>query len=92
MKKGAWLINTSRWQLINENDLADALNNETISAAALDVLSQEPPPAINPLLKARNCIITPHNAWMSLEARTRIMETTALNIAEFIDGRLSNRV
>jgi len=84
MKPSAILINTSRGQLVDETDLADALNNQLIAGAALDVLSSEPPSADNPLLSARNCIITPHNAWMSKEARQRIMDTTSENIASFL--------
>ncbi len=92
MKPDAYLINTARGQLINEQDLADALNNQVIAGAALDVLSAEPPSATNPLLRAANCIITPHNAWMSKEARERIMEMTAANIAGFLSGNLINVV
>jgi glycerate dehydrogenase len=93
MKKTACIINTARGQLINEEDLAGALNNEQIASAALDVLSTEPPSKENPLLSAKNCIITPHNAWMSKEARERIMETTYRNVKEFISGQSpANRV
>jgi len=84
MKPSAFLINTSRGQLVDETDLTDALNNHLIAGAALDVLSSEPPSADNPLLSARNCIITPHNAWMSKEARQRIMDTTRENIESFL--------
>jgi glycerate dehydrogenase len=80
MKPTAFLINTSRGQLINENDLADALNKKVLAAAALDVLSQEPPRADHPLIGLPNCLITPHNAWLSAEARQRIMDTTYNNI------------
>jgi glycerate dehydrogenase len=83
MKRTAVLINTSRGQLINEQDLADALNQDMIAGAALDVLSKEPPTETNPLLKAKNCLITPHNAWISLEARARILSVTAANISAF---------
>jgi len=92
MKPSAMLVNTSRGQLINEDDLAYALNNNIIAGAALDVLSVEPPPATNPLFFAKNCIITPHNAWMSLEAKQRILDVTALNIQAFIDGKPVNVV
>jgi len=92
MKPSAFLINTARGQLINENDLADALNRQVIAGAGLDVLSKEPPPDNNPLLTAKNCIITPHNAWISKEARSRIMATTVSNIAAFINGNPTNVV
>ena len=87
MKPTAWLINTSRGGLIDEQDLAIALNEGTLRHAALDVLSLEPPTADNPLLSARNCIITPHNAWLSLEARTRILHVTENNLASFVDNK-----
>ncbi|MBC8052685.1 MAG: D-2-hydroxyacid dehydrogenase [Sphingobacteriaceae bacterium] len=92
MKKNAFLINTSRGQLINEPDLAKALNSNQIAGAALDVLSVEPPTIDNPLLAAANCIFTPHNAWMSKEARERIMLITYHNIHSFLDGNVSNKV
>lgn len=92
MKRTAYLINTSRGQLINEEDLADALNRNRIAGAALDVLSKEPPDDSNPLLKARNCIITPHNAWSTREARQRIIDMTAENIRAFLDGHPRNVV
>lgn len=92
MKPTAWLVNTARGQLINEQDLADALNNNIIAGAGLDVLSAEPPAAGNPLLSAKNCIITPHNAWISREARMRIMDITRNNIVSFLQGKPVNRV
>jgi len=87
MKPSAFIVNTARGQLINEQELADALNNGVIAGAALDVLSTEPPPANNPLLSAKNVIITPHNAWMSKEARERIMKITAENLKAFLNGK-----
>jgi glycerate dehydrogenase len=92
MKPSGLLINTARGPLINEQDLADALNNQVIAGAALDVLSVEPPPGANPLLRAKNCLITPHNAWMSKEARQRIMKKTEENIAAFLAGKPKNQV
>jgi len=92
MKPGSYLINTSRGQLINEQDLADALNSGQIAGAGLDVLSAEPPSVNNPLLKAKNCVITPHNAWMSKEARVRIMETTFQNVKGFLERNVINKV
>lgn len=92
MKPGAFLINTSRGQLINEKDLAEALNSDKIAGAAIDVLSKEPPANDNPLLKAKNIVITPHNAWMSKEARVRIMDTTFSNIQGYLEGKIINQV
>ena len=92
MKKKALLINASRGQLVNEPDLADALNSGVIAGAALDVVSTEPIKADNPLLKASNCIITPHIAWAALEARQRIVLTTAQNIEAFLAGEPQNVV
>jgi glycerate dehydrogenase len=92
MKPSAYLVNTARGPLVNEQDLADALNDDRIAGAALDVLSTEPPQASNPVLTAKNCIITPHNAWMSKEARARIMQVTKDNIAAFLAGKPINRV
>jgi glycerate dehydrogenase len=92
MKPSAWLINTSRGQLINEKDLADALNTDKLAAAALDVLSVEPPPPTNPLLRAKNCAVTPHTAWMSLEARKRILSVTVQNIECYRQGKPQNVV
>lgn len=87
MKPTAFLINTARGPLINEEDLAQGLKQGWLAGAALDVLSVEPPTAANPLLQAPNCIITPHNAWMSREARKRIMEVTERNIRSFLNGK-----
>lgn len=92
MKAGAFLINASRGQLINEADLVKALNEGIIAGAALDVLSTEPPQASNPLLSAKNCLITPHNAWISFEARQRIVYTLVENIRAFQEERPINIV
>lgn len=92
MKRSAWLINTARGPLIDEQALADALKQNRIAGAAVDVLSTEPPAADNPLLNAPNCIITPHNAWAAREARHRLMQTAAGNIKSFLAGSPVNRV
>ena len=88
----ALLINTSRGGLIIEADLAEALNNDWLAAAAVDVVSQEPLQPDNPLLMAKNCLITPHIAWATLAARRRLMSTTVENIANFFAGTPSNVV
>jgi glycerate dehydrogenase len=90
MKPTAFLINTSRGPLVNEADLARALEEGRIAGAGLDVLSVEPPPSSNPLLQlhqARNCIITPHIAWATRNARRRLIEVTAANLRAFVAGR-----
>ena len=92
MKPTAILINTSRGGLIQESDLARALNSNRIAAAGLDVLSTEPPSENNPLLKAKNCIITPHVAWASTEARQRLIKIAATNVESFIKGTVVNQV
>jgi glycerate dehydrogenase len=92
MKSTAFLINTSRGPLIQEVDLAAALNSRQIAGAALDVLSVEPPPADHPLLSARNCIVTPHMAWSTTEARRRLMETVIENVGAFCAGSPKNVV
>ena len=92
MKPNAVLINTGRGPLINDQDLADALNEGMIAAAGLDVLSVEPSVEGNPLLGARNCFITPHIAWATLEARTRLMEIAVQNLKSYQKGQIVNNV
>lgn len=92
MKPSAFLLNTSRGPIIKEADLAEALNNNVIAGAGIDVLSVEPPPADNPLFKAKNCIITPHIAWATQEARQRLMHTAVSNLSAFINGAPVNVV
>lgn len=92
MKDGVVIINNSRGPLVVEQDLADALNSGKVSAAAVDVVSTEPIQADNPLLTAKNCIITPHISWATKDARERIMNTTAANIKSYMDGAPENVV
>lgn len=92
MKQTAILINTGRGPLINEQNLADALNAGRIYAAGLDVLNQEPPQADNPLLTARNCYITPHIAWASTAARKRLMQIAVENVKAYMEGKAINIV
>lgn len=93
MKPSAILINTGRGPLVDEQAVADALNGGRLAAFGADVLSQEPPRGDNPLLSARNCFLTPHIAWATLEARTRLMSTATGNVRQFIAGEpVANRV
>jgi glycerate dehydrogenase len=92
MKPSAFVINTGRGPLVNEKDLADALNNERIAGAGLDVLSTEPPQPDNPLIHAKNCAITPHIAWATFEARTRLMKIATENLNAFLNGNPQNVV
>jgi len=92
MKPSAFLLNTSRGPLIDEAALAEALNNGRMAGAGLDVLSSEPPPANHPLLSAKNCIITPHNAWGTRAARARLMRIAVDNIRAFQAGKSQNIV
>lgn len=93
MKPSAILINTGRGPLVDERAVADALNGGRLAAFGADVLSQEPPRGDNPLLSARNCFLTPHIAWATIEARTRLMSTATENVRQFIAGEpVANRV
>jgi glycerate dehydrogenase len=92
MKKSAMLLNTSRGPLVVDQDLADALNEGEIAGAGLDVLSVEPPLDSNPLLSARNCIVTPHIAWATREARKRLLDLAVENVRAFVEGRTQNAV
>ncbi|MBZ5625040.1 MAG: D-2-hydroxyacid dehydrogenase [Acidobacteriia bacterium] len=92
MKPTAFLINTSRGPLVVEHDLADALNAGRLAGAGLDVLSVEPPTEHNPLLSARNCLVTPHIAWATREARSRLMDRVVENITAFLAGEPRNVV
>jgi glycerate dehydrogenase len=90
MKSSAFLINTSRGALVVDQDLADALNSGRIAGAGLDVLSVEPPAESNPLLSARNCLITPHIAWATREARSRLMALAVENVSAYVAGSPRN--
>jgi glycerate dehydrogenase len=91
MKRSAFLINTSRGPLVVEEDLAQALDRDVIAGAGLDVLNVEPPPD-SPLFRARNCILTPHIAWATREARARLMQIAVDNLAAFLQGQSRNVV
>jgi glycerate dehydrogenase len=92
MKPTAFLLNTSRGMLVDEQALADSLNAGRLAGAGLDVLSAEPPPADNPLLTAKNCIITPHLAWATKAVRSRLMQIAVSNVRAFLSGKLQNIV
>ena len=92
MKRSAFLLNTSRGPLVVDQDLADALNEGAIAGAGLDVLSVEPPLVSNPLLSAKNCIVTPHIAWATREARARLLDIAVENLRAFVSGRVVNAV
>ncbi|MBL7215091.1 MAG: D-2-hydroxyacid dehydrogenase [Phycisphaerae bacterium] len=92
MKPTAFLINTARGAIVNENDLAEALNRGQIAGSGLDVVSEEPIRPDNPLLKAKNCIMTPHIAWATLAARRQLMQITAQNVKGFMAGKPVNVV
>jgi glycerate dehydrogenase len=86
MKPSALLINTSRGQLVDEGALANALNSGQIAGAGLDVLATEPPSDANPLLTAKNCVVTPHIAWATKAARERLLTTAIENLEAFLAG------
>jgi glycerate dehydrogenase len=90
MKPSAFLLNTSRGPLIDEPALADVLNKGQIAGAGLDVLSVEPPPADNPLLQAKNCVVTPHIAWATRAARGRLLKIALANVRAFLEGKPQN--
>ena len=92
MKPTAFLLNNARGPLIVEEDLADALNAGQIAGAGLDVLSVEPPLPTNPLLKAKNCLVTPHISWATREARSRLMDTVVQNLKSFLENKSENVV
>ena len=92
MKRSALLINTARGGLVNESALAAALKEGRIAGAGLDVLSTEPPEASNPLLRAKNCVITPHIAWATLEARKRLLAVSEANVKAYLAGSPINLV
>jgi glycerate dehydrogenase len=92
MKPSAFLINTGRGQLIDEQSLADALSVGTIAGAGLDVLSQEPPPENHPLVMATNCFISPHIAWATTSARARLLDATIDNLSTYLAGKPKNVV
>ena len=87
MKKSAFLLNTSRGPIIVDEDLAEALHQNVIAGAGIDVLSVEPPQKDNPLFTAKNCVITPHIAWATKEARTRLMDMAVANLSAFVAGK-----
>ena len=92
MKDSVLIVNNARGALINEADLADALNRGKVAGAGLDVVSEEPISEDNPLLKAKNCIITPHIAWASLEARQRLLNIAVENLSKYLEGNPINVV
>ena len=92
MKPTAFLLNTARGALVDETALAEALNQGRLAGAGLDVLTQEPPPPDHPLLSAKNCVITPHVAWSTKEARARLLQTVADNLRAYQAGTPQNQV
>ena len=92
MKPSAFLVNTSRGQVVDENALADALKSGVIAGAGLDVMTVEPPKADNPLFGLSNCLITPHIAWAGFETRERLMKIAKEDVLAFLDGKPQNSV
>jgi glycerate dehydrogenase len=92
MKTGVLILNTARGPLIDQKALADALNSDKVGGAALDVVEVEPMLPDNPLLTAKNCIITPHIAWASVEARQRLMDVVTENLRMYQQGTPQNVV
>ena len=92
MKPTAYLINTSRGQVIREQDLAEALNGGKLSGAAMDVLCEEPPKKGNPLTHCEKCLITPHISWAAKESRDRLLHTVCDNVEAFLKGTPQNQV
>jgi glycerate dehydrogenase len=92
MKNTTILINTSRGPLLAEGDVANALNSGRIAGAAIDVISEEPPRHENPLLTAKNCLVTPHISWATKEARARLMDLAVNNVHAFLEGNPINTV
>lgn len=92
VKPTALLLNTARGPLVNEQDLADALNEGRLAGAGLDVVAQEPIQPDDPLLTARNCLLTPHIAWATVESRRRLLDATVANVANFLAGKPTNIV
>ncbi len=92
MKKTSLIVNTSRGAVVNEKELADALNNKRIAGACLDVLENEPMNPECPLRNAENCIITPHSAWSALETRQRLLDIVSKNLENYINGSPSNKI
>ena len=92
MKDGVIILNASRGPLVVEEDLKNALNSGKVAGAAMDVVSTEPIRMDNPLLQAKNCLITPHIAWAPKESRRRLMDIAVHNLAEFLNGNTVNNV